>query len=281
MTPAAALLDASGLPRLEARRLLSYVLGVPIETLIAHPEHQVDGQAVARFSQLAARRAQGEPVAYLIGEKEFYGRPFRVTPVVLIPRPETELLVQLALDRLRGLRAPRVLDLGAGSGCIAVTLALECPGASVIAVDRAREALAVAQENAERFGARIECLCSDWFDAVSGRFDVIVANPPYVATGDAHLPALRHEPARALVAGDDGLAELRRIAAGAAPHLHADGWIGVEHGHDQGQAVRELFVRAGFTTIETHRDSAGIERVCTAVSGEERLRDRRPSARRG
>lgn len=281
MTSAAALLEGSGLSRLEARRLLSHVLGVPIETLVAHPEHQVDGQAAARFRELVARRAQGEPIAYLVGEKEFYGRLFKVTPVVLIPRPETELLVQLALDRLRPLRAPRVLDLGAGSGCIAITLALECPGAEVVAVDRSSEALAVALENVERLGARIECLHSDWFEEVSGRFDVIVANPPYVAAGDSHLHALRHEPERALVAGDDGLTELRRIIAAAAAHLHADGWIGVEHGHDQGEAVRELFLRAGFTAIETHRDGAGIERVCTAASTDDRLPDRRPFARRG
>ncbi len=262
MTSAAALLAGCGLSRVESRLLLAHVLGTSIESVIAHPQRAVDGKAAARFADLAERRARGEPIAYLIGEKEFYGRPFRVTAAVLIPRPETELLVQLALDRMRRMEAPRVLDLGTGSGCIAITLALEHPAATVVAVDRFPEALTIARANADRLEARVEFLTSDWFETVQGAFDVMVANPPYVAAGDSHLSALRHEPESALIAGPDGLTELRRIVTFAAAQLRPGGWLAVEHGHDQGRAVRELFAHAGFNDIQTHLDLAGIERVC-------------------
>ncbi len=267
MTTVSTLLTNSSLSRVESRRLLAAALVTPIETIIAHPELDVDEAAAARFAGLAERRAQGEPIAYLVGEREFYGRRFAVSPAVLIPRPETELLVQLALHRLREQRVPRVLDLGTGSGCLAITLALECPQATVVAVDRSADALAVASANADRLGARVQFLASDWFEAIDSTFDVVVANPPYVATNDAHLSALRHEPQSALVAGPDGLAELRRIVPGAQVCLRKGGWLVVEHGHDQGRAVRELFAHAGFNEIETHRDIAGIERACTGSMG--------------
>ena len=284
MTSAATLLAGSGLPRAEARRLLAVALGVTIEALVARPELAVDDTTATRFADLCARRARGEPVAYLLGEKEFYGRRFTVSSAVLVPRPETELLVQLALQRLQRLRAPRVLDLGTGSGCIAITLALECANARVVAVDRSAAALAIAGGNAQQLGApsppagegqgrggispltaRIEFLRSDWFERVTGHFDVIVANPPYVAAADPHLAALAHEPQHALVAGADGLDDLRRIVAGAPAHLNPGGWLAVEHGHDQGAGVRELFAYAGFEDIETHRDLAGVERVCAGT----------------
>lgn len=257
------LLSGSGLPRAEARRLLAAALGTAIEALVARPQQPVDAAAAARFEALLARRTAGEPIAYLLGEKEFYGRSFTVSPAVLVPRPETELLVELALARLRGLPAPRVLDLGTGSGCIAVTLALECPAAIVAAVERSAAALQVARDNARRLGARVEFLLGDWFAPVAGRFDVIVANPPYVAAGDPHLRALASEPAAALIAGADGLDDLRRVVAAAPRHLNPGGWLAVEHGHDQGAAVRELFVAAGFSSVRTHVDLAGIERVCS------------------
>ena len=265
MSTVAELLASAALPRTEARLLLASVLGVPIESLIARPQQPVDSATAARFATLAARRARGEPVAYLLGEKEFYGRRFAVSPAVLVPRPETELLVELALPRLRLRPAPNVLDLGTGSGCIAITLALECPGATVVAVDRSADALAVARANARRLGATVEFLPGDWFEAVGGRFDLIVANPPYVAAADPHLAGLLHEPQHALSAGADGLADLRRIVGGAPAHLKLGGTLAVEHGHDQGAAVRALFARAGFAGIETHRDLAGIERVCTGT----------------
>ena len=266
MSTVGQLLAASALPRVEARLLLAAALGAPVESLIARPERDVDDETAARFATLARRRRQGEPVAYLLGEKEFYGRRFAVSPAVLVPRPETELLVQLALQRLRRRSAPRVLDLGTGSGCIAITLALECPGAAVVAVDRSADALAVARTNAQRLDAAVEFVFGDWYEPVSGRFDLVVANPPYVAAADPHLAELQREPQQALVAGADGLADLRRIVAGAPARLNSGGALAVEHGHDQAASVRELFVRAGFVDIETHRDLAGIERACSGVS---------------
>jgi len=265
VTSIGSLLAGSVLPRAEARLLLASVLGVPIETLIARPERTVDDEAAARFAELSSRRARGEPIAYLLGEKEFYGRRFAVSPAVLVPRPETELLVQLALLRLQGLLAPRVLDLGTGSGCIAITLALECPVATVLAVDRSAGALDVARTNAERLGARVAFLRGDWYESIGGRFDLIVANPPYVADADPHLHDLQHEPQQALVAGPDGLDDLRRIILGAPAHLKPGRWLAVEHGHDQGANVHQLFASAGFDAIETHRDLAGVERACIGV----------------
>jgi release factor glutamine methyltransferase len=256
------LLAASGLPRLDAQLLLAHVLGVRRETLVAWPANQVGRDRARRFEQLAARRRAGEPLAYLTGEREFYGRSFRVSPAVLVPRPETELLVDLALEALRPLRAPRVLDLGTGSGCIAITLALQRPDAQVAAVDRAADALEVAGTNARALGAHVEWANSDWYAAVDGCFDVIVANPPYVAAGDPHLDDLRHEPPAALSDDGDGLACLRVIALGARPRLTPGGWLLVEHGHDQGEAVRALFSAAGLAAVQTLRDAAGIDRVC-------------------
>ena len=273
VTSVDALLARSALPRAEARLLLASVLGLPIEALVARPERRVDEVTAAHFAELAARRAKGEPVAYLLGEKEFYGRSFVVSPAVLVPRPETELLVELALARLQPQRAPRVLDLGAGSGCIAITLALECPAASLLAVERSADALAVARTNAQRLGAHVDFALGDWYANVGGGFDAIVANPPYVAADDPHLQDLQQEPQHALVAGADGLDDLRRIVAGAPAHLQPGGWLAVEHGHDQAASVRRLFALAGFVAIETHRDPAGIERVCAgALADDDRNR---------
>ncbi len=269
MTDVATLLDAAELSRREARLLLAAALELPVEALIAHPERAVDDAAAGRFAALCARRVQGEPVAYLLGSREFYGRLFEVSPAVLVPRPETELLAQLALPRLKARPAPRALDLGTGSGCVAITLALECPAARVVATDRSEAALEVASRNARRLGAGVAFVLGDWYENLAGRFDLIVANPPYVAEADPHLAGLRHEPRDALVAGADGLADLRRIVAGARAHLNCGGSLAVEHGHDQGASVRGLFARAGFSGIETHHDLAGIERACTGTAGAE------------
>jgi release factor glutamine methyltransferase len=257
------LLAASGLPGAEARALLAFAGGATREALIAFPEEVVAPEAAARFEALAARRRAGEPMAYLLGVQEFYGRPFCVTPAVLIPRPETELLVDLALDALRTTQSPRVLELGTGSGCIAISLALERPDARVAAADASVEALAVARANAQRLGARVDFVASDWYAAIEGEFDAIVANPPYVAAGDPHLAALRFEPIHALTDHGDGLRCLRTIIAGAPAHLARGGRLLVEHGYDQAAAVRALFERAGFDEVRTVSDAAGIERACT------------------
>jgi release factor glutamine methyltransferase len=262
VTTVADLLATSGLPLFEARALLAHCLRVPRERLIAHPEEDVGRDEVAAFADLVRRRAAGEPLAYQLGEKEFYGRSFRVTPDVLVPRPETELLVDLALARMRGLARPRVLDLGTGSGCIAITLALECPAAIVTAVDAWPAALEVARDNARRLGATVELRAGDWYRPLPAGsvFDFIVANPPYVAADDPHLEALRFEPQQALTDGSDGLSCLKAVALGAPSHLAAGGWLLVEHGYDQATAAGALFARAGMTA-EMVSDAAGLPRV--------------------
>ena len=256
------------LPAAEARVLLAEVLGCSAAWLIAHDDDPIDGEALRRYASLTARRAAGEPLAYLLGEREFFGHRFAVGPGVLIPRPETELLVESALDALRanysGGGTARVLDLGTGSGCVAISVALAAPMASVTAVDASADALSQAQANATRLGARVRFLASDWFSAVAGdRFDIIVGNPPYIAHDDPHLAQgdLRFEPAAALASGTDGLDALRVIIAAAPAHLAAGGWLWLEHGHDQAVPVRTLLLDAGFGDVASRRDLAGIERI--------------------
>jgi release factor glutamine methyltransferase len=265
VTIAAALAEARhAIGRLEARVLLRHVLQRDEAWLIAHGDEQLSAQYIAAYGALIARRAAGEPVAYLTGSREFYGREFAVTPAVLIPRPETELLVELALQRLPA-DGGRVLDLGAGSGCIGVTIAAERPQAQVMLVDASADALDVARSNAHRYAAlNTTLLNSDWYAAIGdARYDLIVANPPYVADGDAHLQQgdLRFEPQSALVAGADGLADIRRIVAGAPAHLLSGGWLICEHGHDQAEACTALLQQSGFIQAFTARDLAGIHRV--------------------
>lgn len=264
-TIAAALAVArQAIPSSEARLLLRHLLDRPAAWLEAHRDEALDVAVAARLAALVARRAAGEPIAYLVGSREFYGRDFAVGPAVLIPRPETELLVDLAKEALAALEAPRILDLGTGSGCVAITLALELPHAEVWALDVSVAALAVARSNAERLSARLRLLASDWFEAIADqRFDLIVGNPPYIAAGDAHLAQgdLRFEPALALACGSDGLDAIRHIVAGAPAHLHAGGVLLFEHGYDQAAAIAELLQAAGYADIGQHRDLAGIVRV--------------------
>jgi release factor glutamine methyltransferase len=257
----------------EAKLLLRHVLDCSATDIAAHPERAMDESQSSRYASMVARRAEGEPVAYLVGSREFYGREFHVTPAVLIPRPETELLVEVALSKVsRGVTGgnprgstPRILDLGAGSGCVAITLALELD-CEVTAVDVSADALAVVRENAARLGAKVTVVESDWFSAIDGRFDVIVGNPPYVAVGDAHLGEgdLRFEPMTALACGVDGLSAIRRIVTEAPRHLLPGGWLFLEHGYDQAEAMHALLAEAGFGAIEQHRDLAGIVRVSGA-----------------
>lgn len=263
----ASLLAASGLPALEARALLARELGVPRERLVAHPEESVDAAHARSFCAMTRRRLAGEPLAYLLGGKEFYGRWFAVTPAVLVPRPETELLVELALKHLAGIERPRVLELGTGSGCIGVTLALERPDAEVTATDRSREALDIARANAATLGAGLSFVHGSWFGPLPAhaQFDLIVGNPPYVAENDPHLAELSHEPMLALTSGRNGLADLHAIIEGAPAHLAAGGMLAVEHGYDQATAVRAFLAEQGWSGIGTHRDAAGHERATTAL----------------
>ena len=257
----------AGLPLdpLENRILLCHVLGLSRVGLITGAERQLSEDEAAQLSALVARRLQGEPIAYIVGQREFFGLPFQVGPAVLIPRPDTELIVELALERLARLVPPgRLLDMGTGSGAIAVALAHTRPDANVTALDVSEAALAVARANAAANGVRVRFLRSDWFAALGDeRFDLIVSNPPYIAAGDAHLTQgdLRFEPAGALTDHADGLAALRLIVGGAAAHLEAGGWLLLEHGYDQAEAVRTLLSAAGYTEVQSWRDLAGIERV--------------------
>src|SRR5690606_34291956 len=258
-----------GAPRLEAPMMLERASGHRREWLIAHGGEPADARAAGAFADLAQRRRGGEPIAYLVGTREFLGRCFEVSPAVLIPRPETELLVRLALERAQP--GARVVDLGTGSGAIAISLACEREDLRVTATDRSRDALAIARRNAERLaagalaGARL-CLCAgDWWDAIGEdeRFDVAVSNPPYVEAGDPHLRQgdLRFEPQQALVAGADGLGALREIVAGARGRLNPGAWLLLEHGFGQAAAVRALLAAAGLRDVETVRDLAGRDRV--------------------
>ena len=249
---------------MDARVLLRFVLQCPAARLVAWPEQRLDGEDWSAYRALVERRMAGEPVAYLTGEREFFGREFMVTPAVLIPRPDTELLVELALAHFAGRKDMRVLDMGTGSGALAVTLALELDDADVIALDRSREALWVAMANAARLGASVSFVHSDWFAALGEeRFHLIVANPPYVAAGDPHLEQgdVRFEPPGALTSGPAGLDDLAEIIMQAPARLEPDGWLFLEHGYDQAVAVRGLLADGGFAAIASWKDIAGIERV--------------------
>ena len=262
------LLAQSGLPPLEARMLLERLLGKTRVWLIAHADEAAGAEAEQAFAALAGRRRQGEPIAYILGEREFYGLEFRVAPAVLIPRPETELLVELALARIPESAAVRVLDLGTGSGAIAVALAKQRPQARLTAVDVDYAALSVARANARRHRVSVRFFCGDWFGALSGEtFDLIVSNPPYVAAGDPHLVMgdVRFEPQRALVGGADGLDCIRAIVANAGAHLRPGAWLLFEHGYDQAEACRALLEAEGYREVQSWPDLAGIPRVSGGI----------------
>jgi release factor glutamine methyltransferase len=249
----------------DAQWLLVHALGKPRSWLYAHGDDVADAALVARFETLVARRVAGEPVAYLTGRRGFWSFDLTVTPATLIPRVETELLVELALARLPRDREPRIADLGTGSGAIALALAHERPRARVVATDASDAALAVARDNAIALGIdNIDFRRGDWLAALSGeRFDLIASNPPYIASDDPHLGVgdLRHEPAAALASGCDGLDAIRMIVRDAPAHLVTDGWLLLEHGLEQGRAVRDLLHAAGFVDVATEHDLEGRDRV--------------------
>ncbi|MEF3193331.1 MAG: peptide chain release factor N(5)-glutamine methyltransferase [Halothiobacillaceae bacterium] len=251
-------------PRADADILLAHVLGRPRSYVLAWPERELSPGQWTAFQALVERRARGEPVAYLTGSREFFGLDLAVSNAVLIPRPETELLVEAALERLPG-RPCMVADLGSGSGAIALAIAKMRPDARVVAVDASRQALEVARTNAERLGLRnVELREGDWCKGLADeRFDMIVSNPPYICEDDPHLARgdLRFEPAMALVSGADGLEAIRAIVACAPLHLGPGGWLLFEHGFDQAEAVAGLMRKAGFTDIELLRDLLGHGRV--------------------
>lgn len=260
---ALALARALGVDRLDAQLLLAHRLQRSRAWLLAHDDEALPDAVEAALRDDLTRRADEVPLAYLTGRREFHGLAFEVTPAVLVPRPETEELVDWALACIAARPAPRVADLGTGSGAIAVTIARHRPDAEVDAVDIDEEALGVAARNAAALGQRLRCAQGSWWSALAGRrYDLVVSNPPYIAVGDAHLAALRHEPRHALVSGADGLDDLRLIVRGAPAHLLPVGWLLVEHGFDQGAAVRALMVDAGLVDVQSRRDLSGHER-CT------------------
>jgi release factor glutamine methyltransferase len=268
MTTVAGLLRTSSLPALETRILLEHVLGWRRTELITRDNEELAEDCVGRFEALAQRRSAGEPIAQLVGTREFFGLKFEVTPDVLIPRPETELLVEIALEKMAGIDAPRVLDLGTGSGAIAVAIAFSRDDAQVWAVDRSAGALTVAARNAARLLGRsrqITLLESDWTDALDPalRFELIVSNPPYIAQNDPHLSEgdLRFEPRTALTDDADGLAAIRAIVQAAPFFLASGGSLWLEHGYDQAANVRALLTARGFSDVRSERDLAGIERT--------------------
>lgn len=252
---------AAQIGRFEAHVLLAHVLGKTREYLIAHDDEVLAPEQATAFELVVSMRAAGTPVPYLTGRQEFFGRWFAVDDSVLIPRPDTEVLIEQAL--LVTGPAPKVLDLGTGSGCIAVTLALEIPGVRVTATDKSPEALTVAKKNAAALGADIRTFEGEWFEAVpeGETFDLIVSNPPYIHPQDEHLLSLEFEPAGALTDGVDGLEDLRRIISGAMARLTPGGWLLLEHGWDQGPAVRELLEAAGFAGVRTKKDYGDNDRV--------------------
>jgi release factor glutamine methyltransferase len=259
-------LAQSGLAPVDANALLEFVTGRDRAWLVARALDDLPQKQIEQFFSLARRRRDdGEPIAYLTGRREFHGLELAITPDVLIPRPETETLVDAALAHIGEGEAIRVLDLGTGSGAIALSIAHARPRADVLGVDESDAALAIARGNAARLAIGNACFeRSSWYDALGdARFDVIVANPPYIAEGDPHLREgdVRHEPRRALTPGGDGLGALRTIVEGARSHLAPGGLLAVEHGFDQAEAVAALFARAGATDIHRHRDLAGHWRV--------------------
>jgi len=251
--------------RLEVQILLQKTLGVARAYLMAHPEQPLSEIQQASYEAMLQRRLQGEPIAYILGEREFFWLSFKVTPDTLIPRPETELLVELALGRIPVDGHFRVLDLGTGSGAIAIAIAKNRPLAEVLAVDVSEAALEVARENARRLGvANLSFLRSEWFAQLGGqRYDLIVSNPPYVAAGDVHLTQgdVRFEPVSALGSGRDGLDDIRQIILQARGFLEPGAGLLLEHGYDQAAQVRDLLRANGFVDVVSEKDMAGIDRV--------------------
>lgn len=260
--------------RLDAEILLAHAAGKSRSWLLAHGRDPLTEPLARNFEELLARRIEGTPVAYITGLREFWSREFRVTPAVLIPRPETEHLIEAVLDRLDGDSPRRVADLGTGSGIIAATLALERPAWQVLGIDIDAGALQVARDNAERLGAaNASFLLGDWMHGIAeeANFDCIISNPPYIAADDPHLREgdVRFEPLHALVAADDGLQALRRIANQSWTRLRPQGWLALEHGFEQGPAVESMLRQLGYANITQIRDLAGHVRVTLAQRGEE------------
>jgi len=256
-----------GLERIDAQLLHLFALGRPLHDrawLIAHDSDELDGPVLDRLEALLQRRIAGEPLAYITGHKEFFGLPLEIDVRVLDPRPDTETLVEWALELMPQNAPCDLIDLGTGSGAIALALKHQRPLACVSAVDASADALALAQTNAERLQLPVHFIASHWLQDVQGLFDLIVSNPPYIRADDPHLAALRHEPLQALASGPEGLDDIRTIIDQAPDRLKPGGWLLLEHGYDQAEQVRELLKQSGWINVQSRRDLAGIER-CTGA----------------
>jgi release factor glutamine methyltransferase len=260
--------QSQGLARVDAQILLLHALARPLHErawLLAHDTDLLTAMQQQTWALAVQRRLQGEPVAYITGRKDFFGLTLNVDARVLDPRPDTETLVEWALELLAADQPARVLDLGTGSGAVALALQHQRPAAQVTAVDASADALAVASANAQRLNLPVNCVLSHWMDAVPGPFELIVSNPPYVAEGDPHLAALTHEPLSALTSGTDGLDDIRQIIAQSPSRLAPGGWLLLEHGWNQSAPVQALLREAGFAQVQSRRDLGGIERCTGAV----------------
>jgi release factor glutamine methyltransferase len=258
--------QAAGVARLDAQWLLQHLFGKDRAWLLAHDDEELSASLLPTWTQLLQRRAGGEPLAYVLGQREFCGLPLHVNPAVLIPRPETEGLVDWALQCLAAAQAtrpaPQVVDLGTGSGAIALAVKRRWPSAQMWATDASPAALAVAARNQRELGLEVQLMSGHWWTAVADhRFDLALANPPYVAAHDPHLLALNHEPRMALTPGGDGLSDLQAIIEGASTHLFPQAWLLLEHGHDQHLAVQGLMRQHGFCDVQTRQDLAGMPRL--------------------
>ena len=266
-TQALAAAQTLGLERLDSQLLLLHALDKPASARarpLAHDTDELTPEVASAFRALCVRRASGEPLAYIVGSKEFFGLALQVDGRVLVPRPDTETLVDWSLEQLQLPGLLQVLDLGTGSGAIALAIAhsLQAAGrpAQITAVDSSTDALDVARDNAARLGLRVNFIESAWLAQVTGRFHLIASNPPYIASADPHLAALAHEPLQALTAGADGLDDIRQIIEQAPSHLLPGGWLLLEHGYDQADRVRGLLLQRGFSQVQSRLDLAGIER---------------------
>lgn len=252
------IIASSKLDRLDTRVILSYVTGFSNAQLISRDDYQLNSLEYEIYTKLYTRALDGEPIAYLLGYKEFYGRSFKVTSDTLIPRPETELLVDKVLEFAK--LHDSIIDLGTGSGCIAITCKLERPDLNITAVDKFSNTLIVARNNAITLNADINFICSNWFDTITNKFDIIVSNPPYIEVNDEHLLNLQYEPQSALTDFADGFSCIRIIAEKSSIYLKNNGWLMIEHGYNQGYIVRKIFENNGLQEIETFKDYAGLER---------------------
>jgi release factor glutamine methyltransferase len=261
------LLTDSDSPRLDAEILLCHVLGVTRSYLYAWSDKLLTANQSAQFQALLTRRADGEPIAYLTGRKEFWSLNLQITENTLIPRPDTELLVEQALARLPPEKQAQVIDLGTGSGAIALAIAQERPLCHILATDNSIAALKVARANAKDLGIQqVAFLISNWWAALGKiKATLIVSNPPYIANNDPHLTNIQYEPRRALIAGVDGLADIRQLITGAISHLEKGGWLLLEHGYNQAEVVRKLFIQQGYESVTTYKDLAGWPRVTVGL----------------